>query len=108
MDAFLIVVLGAVAAPGFVAMGRSAYQRDRIRRSGVPRLAMITEVQTAALEGGSAMFTVKYRYVDDAGVPHEGRSPFLGYDPTLRSTGSQCEIRFDPRRPELSAWMDGR
>jgi len=53
------------------------------------------------------MFTVKYRYVDDAGVPHEGQSPFLGYDPTLRSTGSQCEIRFDPRRPELSAWMEG-
>ena len=68
---------------------------------------MITEVQTAALEAGSAMFTVKYRYVDDAGVLHEGQSPFLGYDPTLRSTGSQCEIRFDPRRPELSAWMEG-
>ena len=53
------------------------------------------------------MLTVKYRYVDDAGVPHEGQSPFLSYHPTLRSTGGQCEIRFDPRRPELSAWMEG-
>jgi len=86
VDTFLMVVLSAVAALGVVALGRSAYQRDRIRRSGVPRLAMITEVQTAALEAGSAMFTVKYRYVDDAGVLHEGQSPFLSYDPTMRST----------------------
>ena len=83
------------------------YQRDRIRRSGVLRPATITEVQTAALEGDAAMFTVKYRYVDDAGVPHVGESPFLSYDPTLRSTGRLCEIRFDPRRPELSAWIEG-
>jgi len=101
-----MIVLSAVVGLGIVALGRSAYRRKRIRRSGVLRPATITEVQTAYLEGGP-LFIVKYRYVDDAGVPHDGASPFLSYDPTLRSTGNQCEIRFDPRRPELSAWIEG-
>jgi hypothetical protein len=110
VDAFLMIVLSAVVALGMVALGRSAYQRYRIRRSGVLRTATITEVQLVPLlaEGATSMsWRARYRYVDDGDIPHEEWSPFLSYDPTLRSTGNRCEIRFDPRRPERSAWIEG-
>src|SRR5712691_9101193 len=104
-----MIVLSVVVALGMVALGRSAYQRRRVQRSGVLRVAAITEVQLVPFltEGATSMlWRARYRYVDDGDISHEGWSPLLSYDPTLRSTGNQCEIRFDPRRPQVSAWIE--
>ena len=100
MDTFLMVVLSAVAALGVVALGRSAYQRDRIRRSGVPRLAMITEVQTAALEGArrcsrssTGMWTTLVSHTKD-------RARFWAM--TLPCGRPEASAKFDSIRAALS------
>ena len=103
---FVLVVVGLLGFGAIIA-GRNDFRRWAIERGGTLRAATITEVQTLVLGEGSPMFKAKYRYVDDTGVERHGWSPQLTYDPTLRSTGNECEIRFDPRRPERSVWIEG-
>lgn len=105
---FVAVVVGLIGFGGIRAW-RNDVRRWAIERGGILRAAMISEVQTLVLDdGGAPTFKAKYHYLDDAGVEHDGWSPQLGYDPTLRSTGNQCEIRFDAKRPERSVWIEGR
>jgi hypothetical protein len=103
---FVLIVVGLLGLGAIIAWRNDA-RRWAIERGGILRAATITEVQTLLLGEGSPSFKAKYRYVDDAGVEHLGWSSQLGYDPTLRSTGNQCEIRFDARRPERSVWIEG-
>jgi hypothetical protein len=103
---FVVVALGLVGF-GAILAWRNDVRRWAIERGGILRAATISEVQTLVLDGGAPSFKAKYHYLDDAGVEHHGWSPQLGYDPTLRSTGNQCEIRFDAQRPERSVWIEG-
>ena len=103
---FVVVVVGLIGLGAIIAWRNDA-SRWAIERGGILRAATITEVQTLVLGDGSPMFKAKYRYADDAGLEHNGWSPQLAYDPTQRSTGNQCEIRFDVRRPERSVWIEG-
>ena len=106
MDLVFVAIVVALIGLGAVRAWRNDVSRSALERGGVLRAATIVEVQTLLLEGAPS-FKAKYRYVDDVGVEHDGWSPQLGYDPTLRSTGNQCEIRFDAHRPARSVWIEG-
>jgi hypothetical protein len=49
---------------------------------------------------------VRYRYQDQLGREHEGRSPHLAPEEgEIWTQGDTANIKFDPQRPGKSVWL---
>lgn len=51
-------------------------------------------------------WTIRYRYDDDMGITHQGRSGYLSSAEASQSrVGDRCDIRIDRERPASSVWI---
>lgn len=101
---------GALAAlGGFVVLRwRSRLRRAaRLERRGTLADATVLGVEPTRITiNRTARWAIRYRYDDDRGRSHEGRSEPLDRDETLAWTpGTRGAVRFDPARPGESVWL---
>lgn len=81
--------------------------RRRILRIGTPAEAVVLAVEQTNLSVNRVrQWRLRYRYRDVVGMEHEGKSGYLSPETASSwSQGDTCQVKYDPRRPEKSAWL---
>jgi hypothetical protein len=107
---------GLFLLPGlllFLAGLRRIWIWHRLVGLGVPATGIVSAVKRALLGSDRAgrgvsewQWVVRYRYDDDIGNTHQGRSGYLSSTEASRSrVGDPCDIRIDRERPARSVWI---
>lgn len=108
---FVFTLLGGVfsliGAPMFILSLKGILLYRRLFREGMPVQAEIIEVSPSNLRINNVrQWRIQYRYNDAMGGMHEGKSPYLSPEKAQGwQVGQKVEVRFDPRKPSLSAWI---
>jgi len=109
--AVVMTGLGGVFAVlgGFILVrARTALRtRARLEREGIAAPATIDEVRPSRLRiNGQQQWSLRYRYQDERGMSHTGTESVSPADAEAWTAGDQGMIRYDPRQPGRSIWVD--
>ena len=110
--ALVTLAFGVVLAPGagflVARQVRRIRTRRRLLREGFATQGTVVEVGESNVQiNRRPMWRVRYRYRDLSGRDREGDSSLLSAEEaTAWKPGDPVTVRFDPRRPEESAWVD--
>ncbi|MGH2380069.1 MAG: DUF3592 domain-containing protein [Candidatus Limnocylindria bacterium] len=111
------VVLYSMAGIGLVVFGvglaictwqlRRLRQTHRLWREGVAIEGTVVRVEPANVTfNNRPLFRLRYEYGDQTGARHDGTSGLLAWEDVEGwQPGDRGSIRYDPRRPEQSAWI---
>ncbi|MGQ0609406.1 MAG: hypothetical protein ACT4OQ_13230 [Chloroflexota bacterium] len=79
----------------------------RLWREGVAIEGTVVRVEPANVTfNNRPLFRLRYEYGDQAGTRHDGTSGLLSWEDVEGwQPGDRGSIRYDPRRPEQSAWI---
>ena len=115
--ALSIIYPGTYLLPGlllFLAGLRRVWIWHRLVDHGVRATGTVSAVKWAMFAAASWtgrgiaewQRIIRYRYEDESGHAHQGRSGCLSSAEALRwRVGDRCDIRFDPERPARSVWI---
>ncbi len=110
-EAFVLAAFGGIfgGVGGFLSW-RAAHNVQlwrRLLREGALAEGTVVEVATTNVRiNRQPRFVIRYQYTDPNGQPQQGRSHYLPPDEAERwRPGDVGEVRYDPRRPELSMWI---
>ncbi|HEY3064934.1 MAG TPA: DUF3592 domain-containing protein [Methylomirabilota bacterium] len=79
----------------------------RLTREGLTAQAQVVAIVPSRMTvNGMPQATIRYRYQDHIGRPHEGKTPMMPADEaeTWRE-GDSGVVRFDRARPQVSTWV---
>lgn len=111
------IVLYSMVGIGLLVLGVGlaicTWQLRRLRlthqlwRDGVAIEGTVVRVEPANVTfNNRPLFRLRYEYGDQAGARHDGTSGLLAWEDVEGwQPGDRGAIRYDPRRPELSAWI---
>ena len=111
------IVLSAMVGIGLlvlgVGLGICTWQLRRLRlthrllRDGVAIEGTVIRVEPANVTfNNRPLFRLRYEYDDQAGARHDGTSGLIAWEEAEGwQPGDRGAIRYDPRRPEQSAWI---
>jgi len=79
----------------------------RLTREGLTAQAEVLEVVPRRMTvNGMPQATIRYRYQDHVGRPHEGKTPMMSaFDAEEWKKGDTALVRFDRSRPDVSTWI---
>ena len=103
LSGVMMLVGGASLGKGL----RGALATWRLLRSGEAADAIVTAIRASSLQvNGVRQREIHYRYRDQLGKEHRGRSfPLPPEEAEAWSIGQVGRVRYDPRRPQHSVWV---
>jgi Protein of unknown function (DUF3592) len=83
------------------------WQELHLGREGLTAQAEVLEVVPRRITvNDMPLATIRYRYHDHLGRPHEGKTPMMPADEAESwQKGATATVRFDRARPQRSTWM---
>ncbi|MGH2429897.1 MAG: hypothetical protein ACRDGV_13635 [Candidatus Limnocylindria bacterium] len=111
------IVVYAMVGVGLLALGvglaittrqlRRLRLMHRLWREGVAIEGTVVRVEPANVTfNNRPLFRLRYEYGDQAGARHDGTSGLISWEEAEGwQPGDRGAVRYDPRRPELSAWI---
>ena len=81
-------------------------EQARIRRSGTEVPAVVESVTATPVPRSTPTYTLTYRYVDSTGQEHIGKVETASASEAARwRSGDVGRARYEPARPQVSAWL---
>jgi hypothetical protein len=83
------------------------FRQIRLTRDGLTAQAQVLEVVPSRMTvNGMPQATIRYRYQDHLGRPHEGKTSMMAADEAEEwREGATGVVRFDRARPRVSTWV---